>query len=196
MPDEDKKNIHDFWLSPILLVLLMIIFVAIVIGKFGWDQTITINPEVKQETYTSLFVNLFFIALIVERFIAVFNSIWRRKGRQERVRAAENAKPGAEKIAAQKELDFYRSRTETLAMYGGFAIGILIGLAGVHTLQVIFKIDALVGTQKNVFQAVDVLLTAGLIAGGSKGINAITSLMGSFLTASKERTESQKPGKS
>ena len=196
MPDEDKKNIHDFWLSPILLVLLMIIFVAIVIGKFGWHQTITINPEVKQETYTSLFVNLFFIALILERFIAVFNSIWRRKGRQERVRAAENAKPGAEKIAAQKELDFYRSRTETLAMYGGFAIGILTGLAGVHTLQVIFKIDALVGTQKNVFQAVDVLLTAGLIAGGSKGINAITSLMGSFLTVSKERTESQKPGKS
>jgi small-conductance mechanosensitive channel len=196
MPDADKKNIRDFWLSPILLILLLIIFVAIVVGKFGWHQTITLSPDVKQATYTSMFVNLFFIALIVERFIEVFNSIWRRKGRQERVRALENAAPGAEKISAQKEMDFYRSKTETLAMYCGFAIGILIGLAGVHTLQVIFNIDALSGTQKSIFQAVDISLTAGLIAGGSKGINAITSLMGSFLTVTKERAEAQKPDKS
>jgi len=176
--------------------LLLIIFVAIVVGKFGWNQTITLSPDAKQATYTSMFVNLFFIALIVERFIEVFNSIWRRKGRQERARALENAAPGEEKISAQKELDFYRSKTETLAMYSGFAIGILIGLAGVHTLQVIFNIDTLSGTQKSVFQAVDILLTAGLIAGGSKGINAITSLMGSFLDVTKERAKSQKPGKS
>ena len=196
MPDADKKNIRDFWLSPIVLILLLIIFVAIVVGKLGWDQTITLSPDLKQATYTTMFVNLFFIALIVERFIEVFNSIWRRKGRQERGRAIETAGSKNEKISAQKELDLYRSQTETLAMYSGFAIGILIGLAGVHTLQVIFNIDALSGTQKSIFQAVDILLTAGLIAGGSKGINAITSLMGSFLTVSKERAESQKPDKS
>lgn len=196
MPNADKKNIRDFWLSPIILVLILIIFVAIIVNNFGWDQTITLSPDLKQETYTSLFVNLFFIALVVERFIEVFNSIWRRKGRQERIRAVETAASNKEKIAAQKELDYYRSRTETLAMYSGFAIGILVGLAGVHILQVIFKIDELSGTQKSIFQAVDVLLTAGLIAGGSKGINAITSLMGSFLTVSKERAQAQKPDKS
>jgi hypothetical protein len=196
MPDADKKNIRDFWLSPIVLIILLIVFVALVVGKFGWNQTITLSPDLKQATYTSMFVNLVFIALIVERFIEVFNSIWRRKGRQERARAIETAASNKEKITAQKELDFYRSQTETLAMYCGFAIGIFIGLAGVHTLQVIFNINSLSGTQKSVFQAVDVLLTAGLIAGGSKGINAITSLMGSFLTVTKERTESQKPDKS
>ncbi len=195
MPDKDKKTIRDIWLSPIVLILVLIISVALIVAKFDWDQTITLSPDVKQETYTSLFVNLFLIALIVERFIEVFNSIWRRKGSQARIRAVETAPPGKKKIEAQKELDFYRSRTETLAMYSGFAIGIMIGLAGVHTLQVIYKIDALAGTQKSMFQAVDILLTAGLIAGGSKGINAVTSLMGSFLTATKERAVSQKPGK-
>ena len=64
--------------------------------------------------------------------------------------------------------------------------------AGVHTLQVVFDAGSLSGSQKTLFLGMDILLTAGLIAGGSKGINAITSLLGSFLEASKEQAKSKK----
>ena len=125
----------------------------------------------------------------MERFIGAFNSIWRRRGRLELIRGVENAKTKNEQIEAQKKLDAYRSRTETLAMYSGFAIGLIVGFAGVHTLQVIFDAGSLSGSQKTLFQGVDIVLTAGLIAGGSKGINAITSLLGNFLEASKQKVK-------
>jgi hypothetical protein len=166
--------------------VILIIFVALVIAWFDWNQTILIKKELTLDNYSKLFVNLFLIAIVVERFIEVFNSIWRRRGRLERTRAVQNAKTDGERIEAQRKLDVYRSRTQTLAMYAGFAIGILAGFAGVHTLQVVFDAGSISGSQKTVFQAMDILLTAGLIAGGSKGINAITSLLGDYLAASKE----------
>ena len=192
MSNAGNQGIRNIWIIPILLVIVLIIIVAILIHLFGWDQVIGIREDVTVDNYSKLFVNLFVITVIVERFIGVFNSIWRRSGRLERIRAVENAGTQKERIAAQNRLDVYRSRTETLAMYSGFAIGIIVGLAGVHTLQVVFDAGSLSGSQKTLFLGTDILLTAGLIAGGSKGINAITSLLGSFLEASKEQAKSKK----
>ena len=57
-------------------------------------------------------------------------------------------------------------------------------------------VDGFPISQATLFQAMDILLTAGLIAGGSKGINAITGVIGEFLDTSRERaTEAaNKPG--
>ena len=189
MSNTEKQGVRNIWITPILLTIFLIILVAILVHLFGWDKTIGIKLDIKIDNYSKLFVNLFLITVIVERFIGVFNSIWRRSGRLELIRGVENAKTNKERIEAQKKLDVYRSRTETLAMYSGFAIGIIIGFAGVHTLQVIFDAAPLSGFQKTLFHGVDIVLTAGLIAGGSKGINAITSLLGSFLEASKEKAK-------
>ena len=41
--------------------------------------------------------------------------------------------------------------------------------------------------QLDVFHAVDILLTAGLLAGGTSGISAIADLLGSYLSASRKR---------
>ena len=187
MSNTEKQGVRNIWITPILLTIFLIILVAMLVHLFGWNKTIGIKQTLTVDNYSKLFVNLFLITVIVERFIGVFNSIWRRRGRLELVRGVENAKTNKERIEAQKKLDVYRSRTETLAMYSGFSIGIIIGFAGVHTLQVLFDASSLSGSQKTLFQGVDIVLTAGLIAGGSKGINAITSLLGNFLEASKEK---------
>jgi len=172
----------DIWLSPLILV----VFVAFVVGYLKMDQSATYNYALKREDYDTIFVDLFLIALVVERFIEVFNSIWRRAGKVRCLRKVHNARTERERIDAQQHLDAYRSRTETLAMYGSFLMGLAVALSGVHILQVLFDIASLPPLQQTLFNATDIVLTAGLIAGGSKGINGLTSLFGNFLARSKD----------
>ena len=195
MPNSGGKSFNDSWILHIALFICLIIFVAIVISVFGWFDTVQLRKDIDYNHYSSLFAGLFIITVIVERFIEVFNSIWRRKGRLEHIRDVEYAGTDEDRIEAQRKLDAYRARTETLAMYSGFAIGIIIGICGLRTLHSIFDFAALQGFQKTAFLATDIVLTAGLIAGGSKGINAVTSLVSEFLEASKEQAEAKKPGK-
>ena len=195
MSNSDGKSFSDSWILHIVLFICLIIFVAIVITLFDWFDTIRLRKDLYYDHYSSLFAGLFIITVIVERFIEVFNSIWRRQRRLEHIRDVEYAGNDKDRVKAQRKLDTYRARTETLAMYSGFVIGIIIGICGLRTLHSIFDFEALQGFQKTAFLATDIVLTAGLVAGGSKGINAVTSLVGEFLEVSKERTEARKPGK-
>ena len=195
MPNSDGKSFRDLWVLHIVLFICLIIFVGIVTALFGWFDTVQLRKDLDYDHYSSLFAGLFIITVIVERFIEVFNSIWRRKGRLEHIRDVEYAGNDKERIEAQRKLDAYRAKTETLAMYSGFVIGIIIGICGLRILNSIFDLDALQGLQKTAFLASDIVLTAGLIAGGSKGINAVTSLVGEFFEATKEQAEEKKPSK-
>lgn len=172
-------------------MLILIVFVGVVVIVFNLNQTVLLDYNLAQEDYNGIFLNLALIALIIERFIEVFNSIWRRGGRLVRVRAVETASDDAAKATAQRALDEYRAETATYAMYGGFALGLVVAIAGVHTLQVFYDVTTLSGNQKLLFQSADIVLTAGLLAGGSKGINGMTSLIGSWLDQSKAQV--QKP---
>ena len=195
MSNSDGRTFSDSWILHIVLIICLIIFVAIVISLLGWFDTVGLRKDLNYDHYSSLFAGLFIITVIVERFIEVFNSIWRKKGRLEHIRDVEYAENDEDRIEAQRKLDAYRARTETLAMYSGFAIGIIIGICGFHAFHSIFDFEALKGVQRTAFLTSDIVLTAGLIAGGSKGINAVTSLVGEFLEASKEQAEARKPSK-
>ncbi|MFO7962740.1 MAG: hypothetical protein R6U50_02355 [Desulfobacterales bacterium] len=177
---------RERFVVPILSLAVLIIFVSGVIHHLGWAEAI--KPKKWHEVdYGTLFINLSFAALIVERFLDVFKSIWRRKGRLERLSIIKNAKTENDRRAAQKALDCYRNGTQSLAMYCGYAMGLVIGFSGIRTLQVVYDIHTISGSQKVVFIATDILLTAGLIAGGSKGIYRLTSLIGSFLYMSRQK---------
>jgi hypothetical protein len=65
-----------------------------------------------------------------------------------------------------------QSRKQRIRIIAGFAISVLISLAGLRTLQNLLSGEPSSWTQKLLLQVVDVLLTAGLLAGGSAGIAA------------------------
>lgn len=166
---------------------VLIIAVALLVSVFELTSTAVLKEGINQADYNSLFANLAIIAVILERFIEVFNSIWRRKGKIELQLAVDAAKTPEERLTAQKALDTYRSQTETYAMYGGFMVGLVVAIAGVHVLQVIYDMSSLTGWQSALFRATDIVLTAGLLAGGSKGVNAVTAVVGNTLQRSAER---------
>lgn len=186
MTNERKQHLIDKWSFHLLILLAFVILVAIAVPIFDLHNALKLKNNLKLDTYSTLFTNVFIITVIVERFIEVFNAIWRRKGRLELIRELESAADGQPKTDAQNELDYYRAQTQTMAMYSGFVIGIIVGFAGVRALNLVFDASSLSGTQEFLFHSIDILLTAGLIAGGSKGINAVTRVIGNFLEETKK----------
>lgn len=172
---------------PVAVIALLVV-IALLASTFDLSGTLLLNHNFQNGDYTTLLTNLAFISLVLERFIEVFNSIWRRKGKLPLARAVEHAAP-ANKQQAVEALDAYRQQTETYTMLGGFGIGIVVSLGGVHTLQVLFDATGIHGLQLILFQATDILLTAGLLSGGSKGINKVTNLFGVFLERSAEKAQ-------
>jgi hypothetical protein len=70
----------------------------------------------------------------------------------------------------------YSSITKRYALWSSFIMGLVISLVGIRTLITLVTPEsyaALSVLQKNLFTMVDVLVTGGLIAGGSDGIHKI-----------------------
>ena len=105
MPNnEDRPFWERSWVGLLTLLALAMISVAF----FDLTRTLPIDYELTNEDYYGLFVNLGVIAIVIERLIEVFNSVWRRKGRIERSLKVEQAGDDG-KNSAKLELAAYRS---------------------------------------------------------------------------------------
>lgn len=78
--------------------------------------------------------------------------------------------------------------TERFALRAGFVIGIALSLGGVRVLEVIFDSSNLTYRQDMLFTSLDILLTASLITGGSKGINKLTTRIENMVSAATNST--------
>lgn len=76
-----------------------------------------------------------------------------------------------------------------LAYLSGGALGILISAAGIRVIGLMLK----TGQPEPAFlQAIDVLLTAGLLAGGADGFHRITAVISAFLKTTQAKAENQR----
>ena len=87
--------------------------------------------------------------------------------------------------AAEDDLGKYRDQTKAIVARLSLLAGIVISLAGVRILQSFTDIS-LVGKQLSLFNAIDVLLTGGLLAGGSAGIHRLTQVYEQVTDVSKQ----------
>jgi hypothetical protein len=90
--------------------------------------------------------------------------------------------------AARATLDDYKSATRVVSLAVSLFGAILVSAVGFRVLATVVTSPPPRGTfQGGAFGIVDVLVTAGLIAGGSKGIHALTQAVGEVLDAARER---------
>lgn len=132
---------------------------------------------------------LYVVALFVERSLEVLLKAWRQGGKTHLEEQARSAEPGG-KAAAAAKLQEYRAGTQRRALLFGLTLGIMVSMSGVRLLGPIFEFDAAAEAfQQDLFQFTDVILTAGLIAGGSATIHELMALIHDFLTASRKRAK-------
>lgn len=162
--------------NPYLLLVASAVIVVVILSLDIVNNDVIIDYELTSADYTSILTTLFFVALIAERFVDILIGASRRSGKTE-IQIRLNSASGEDKKAIQLELDKYRAETEKQAMKISYVIGIFIALAGFRIFSAL--IDNPIADDV-FFNTMDIILTGGIIAGGSKGINTITATMKSF----------------
>jgi hypothetical protein len=154
---------------------------------------------------------LFLAAVLAERALEIFVGTWRTAaatqleltvhGLEEDVarlsaespvdqRAVADARAALDKARRQERQ--YRCGTRQAALRVGLALGLLVSGVGLRALET-FIDPALSGWSANqsaAFRLVDVLLTGGVIAGGSEGIHRIATVFDNFLSSTARRAKS------
>lgn len=144
--------------------------------------------DMKPEDYLGVLTHLAIISLITERFVEIFTSVIRVPNRvalESNLRELVESDDEAAKHKAIEALDTYKAKTGIFAMSISFIAGLIIASVGIHVLGPLFDISGLESPQKDFFVAIDIVVTAGLIAGGSKGVNSLTSSIGAVFDAMK-----------
>ena len=159
--------------------------------------------------------SLLIISLVMERALDVFLTTWRANESEEldleiqkkykRLNNLETKKSLdskeiqelntiSEEINGKKKQRQARSaHTRTIALWAGMLVGVIISSVGVRTLYSLLEItpfEQLSDLQQSLFHIVDVLLTGGLLAGGSDGIHKFMDAYRNFMEQSSEKAKS------
>ena len=172
-----KKTAKPRKLSNYLLyIVLFLVSLSIVIivegflfsGSFSVSENTfksLIFNKSEEATVFNLLTTLWFIAWLVESFLEIIIKIF--------------------------QIDKDKSKSSTIEVgtaAAGFAIGLIIAWSGIRTLSMFFSIEDYSNTQQLVFGCIDVILTASVIAGGSKAIHELTNAYKGLLRAIREGT--------
>lgn len=156
----------------------------------------------------SMLSSFFLIALILERSLEVFITTWRAREAdtldltiqhlKDKISNLGSQSPAAGELKTLREdlknamisQTTYRSQTQRIALYTGLAVGIAIAAAGIRMLSLLVDLNTLSTFskgQRGFFMLVDIILTGGLIAGGSDGIHKIANVYDNFMNSAAQK---------
>jgi hypothetical protein len=190
-----------FLIAPLVGILSLPVWLApahIVFKDFGLTDVV------------NLLAVLFLVALLAERALEIFVATWRSPEASQLDLAVRTCEQDADRLQARPEPDpsalrdarvaleeaksqelRYKCGTRQAALWAGLALGFLVSGVGVRALETLVD-PALSGwsaSQSAAFRLVDVLLTGGVIAGGSEGIHRIATVFDSFMSATAKRAK-------
>ena len=147
----------------VLGVLILIFLLGLILT---WQPKFQSAIYLKTESYTDIVIGLFSaylaISLAIESAVEIYLKVF--------IKSNSNGEDEAENEGIKKD-----SKIKTNASIASLIVGIAVSLAGVRFLEPFFEISSLSGFQLLLFHSLDILLTAGLLSGGSDGIHQITS---------------------
>lgn len=209
MPHQKDNEIFQLSAINFLATLALLGFIGALILNFipsfpsfpfrGWG-----NAQVGE-----LISSLFFTILIVERSLEVFVTTWRgvesaylkqKIVELQPVSASDStsdltsdltskARDNEELNNVKEELARYKAKTSKLSLWTGLLIGILTSFVGIRILETFIDVSAsdINEIQLRAFRILDIILTGGLIAGGSKGFHQIMSIYEEFMEATTRK---------
>ena len=177
-----------------LAALIALVLVATATVIFGWAPGVATFKLETSDVIVETLMGLLVAALFMERAQEVFITAWRQKDREALESELENVKSKATGIESAKseaqltkEVSEYRGETRLIAFGLGLFIGLLFALSGIRTLSQIVNHENVVGLQESLFFTFDIVLTAGVIAGGSEGLHKLISVFTDAFDATRAR---------
>lgn len=187
---------------------IIIICILLILAFFFSTTTITFKLDGFKQVY--LIVGYMFVtALFMERSIEVFLSAWRSKDADIQdlaITAKTNAlnksiaiDPASDDVTTltleletlNNKRTIYRTESRGYALWAGLIFGIIIAFIGFRVLEGFVDPDSLSSIKNSyhekIFKIVDIVLTGGVIAGGSEGINKLTKVYTSFMQSTAKK---------
>jgi hypothetical protein len=172
-------------------LLLGILTIVIIVFSINPQASPFVSDLTLQKVLAAL-GGIFVIVLLVERATEIVISIWRQAPtdqlKEELTALTGDPTKAADATAKAKELAKYQAETKGLSLLVGLSLSIVVCSSGVGLLGEI--IDSTKG-HVHFLRGVDIVLTSGLIAGGSDAFHQFVRALETFFTKSKENM--QKP---
>lgn len=189
----DPARTRSNWLFPAAVVTAS--------GVAAWQASafsvLAFRPFRAEEIVGNL-TALFLISLFLERALEVFVSWWRDADRarleQEIALTEVDASADSQRRALElkQELQLYKAQTARRSFMCGLAAGVVIALAGARALSpLLAQLPAAGSPQALMIVIVDVVITAGLIGGGSDGIHKLVSVITDYLEKARANVASK-----
>ena len=198
--DKDKMKLAVVW--GILAVLLVgALVLATKVGDLSLNKSLAVGDV------TKLLTTFFVLALFVERTLEVFITAWRGeetvKGEDDLQTAkqalAQNPADSALQAPVKTKTDWliqYKAETKAIALRCGLVLGILIAAVGVRSFGTFvgrpveptsmkFWFYMQIGT----FNVLDVLVSGGIIGGGSDAIHKMMNVITEFFDATANKVK-------
>ena len=136
---------------------------------------------------TSMFVVAVFMERSIEAILTPVRAPDRQKIEQElediKIAVENDDSKKGEQIEKERELQTYKLKTAQRAYWLSFGFGLIISVVGIRTLAGLVNPDdlkALGDIHRTLFSFIDIVLTGGVIAGGSAAIDKIGRAISEF----------------
>jgi uncharacterized membrane protein YbhN (UPF0104 family) len=199
------RGIKIFFIILLAVVIAVALFLAFASVEFRMDIGSSIG---------TILGSLLIISLLLERALDVFLTTWRAEGSEKLDSEINEIKQKIEQLKkagkpetdsdVKTETDFlskknqeklaYRSKTRIIAIWSGLILGVIVSAIGFRVLATLVDPESfkqMIKNQKYFFNLFDILLTGGLLAGGSDGIHKILDLYRVFMEGSSSRVKSK-----
>lgn len=183
MPNHENLALNSNVIKGSIVLITLVGIGVITVHLLG--GTVLYDLELSPEDYMGIFSHLAILALITERFVEIFTSVIRKPDRVVLEGDLREADGPENKAKALDTLESYKAKTGVFTITISFITGLVIASVGVRILDPLFDTNELTSAQSLFFDGIDIVITAGLIAGGSKGINSLTSSIGAVFDAMK-----------
>jgi hypothetical protein len=184
-------------------VIILLVLLALA-GLGAWRSDLVRFVPISGGDVVDLLTPLILIALFIERALEVFVTGWRSLDKDKLEKGVEVARQTSGDVAtAEATLDEYRRQTQRIAFLSAAAAGAFIALCGVRVLEPLTDIQLAqelwrdnpggIGLQGFGFRLADIVLTAGLLAGGAEGIHRVMTLFLDFVSTTREKITATAP---
>lgn len=188
----------DHWV--LLLCGLLSLLSLRVALKTSWPAAgLAVDPQTVLKVLSPLLLTAGFI----ERAVEIILSPWRDAQAAVLQSSVDTLKAGAlpddplavralkNQIAeAESKLQIYKGKTQQYAFCASITMGLLASIVGVRALGSFLPSSPTIsGAQFAWFKAYDVILTAGLLAGGADGLHSVINMFTTFFDTTTAKTE-------
>lgn len=181
MNQNSKKSNHNevaLFFKEVVITILIVASLVFLLCLFLGNQkelqeAIDLKPAVGDRAI-GLFSVYVAVSLAIESALEIYLKVFRESKPTDTQEKQDNN---------QNQKDFEVKRIATIT---SLIVGIAVSLAGVRFLEPFFEIKSS-GYQAILFHALDILLTAGLLSGGSDGIHQLTSFYRQRIDNSKSK---------